>query len=114
MVIVERVTRILFALLFGWVLVLLAFETRWRRHRRIRRTRLEEALAERPQLRPTVEMEVPGWRRRSGSTLPAPADGSPRRGGVGRPVCGVSREARPFGVAPRCAVAGYPQDEEAR
>lgn len=50
----ERLTRLLFALLFGWVLVLLAAETRWRRSRRRREDALERAFAARPSLRPTV------------------------------------------------------------
>ena len=58
MIVFEKVTKIAFAVLFGWVIVLLAFESAARRRfARRRRAALEAALCQHPQLRPTTEFE---------------------------------------------------------
>ena len=61
MVVVEKVTRVLFGALFGWVIVMLAVETLIRRRLAARRrAELEAAFQQHPQLRPTVEFEALG------------------------------------------------------
>lgn len=60
MIVIEKATKIVFAALFGWLVVLLAVETLIQRRLAARkRQALERAFLERPKLRPTVEWEVP-------------------------------------------------------
>ncbi|MDX2060153.1 MAG: hypothetical protein SFV24_20260 [Gemmatimonadales bacterium] len=70
MIVIEKATKLLFAALFGWLVVALAVETLVRRRLAARRRKaLEEAYLERPCLRPTVEWEV----RRAGASPGAQA-----------------------------------------
>jgi hypothetical protein len=74
---IEKLTKFAFAVLFGWIIAILALETALRRRsakRRARAAEIEAAYRERPKTRPTTEYRVaradpaPAYRPRIGAS----------------------------------------------